>query len=166
MRVCCSKVDWVADPKGGYYSDYNLHVIVNHADLTGITDYREAAFNRLDNEFATKKTLEHPALVIVHDFDDVNGKLRVADRSASTSFVTALSSAKPPGTTSNQLTRCLPMRPCRRRRKPSKSGPEDQNAAASAATRFSFRATRWPCAFDRLRRGRRAPILVALLLSC
>lgn len=68
--------DWVADPKGGYYSDYDLLVIVNQADLTDVTDYWEVAFNRLDHEFAIKKTLEHPAQVIVHDFDDVNGQLR------------------------------------------------------------------------------------------
>lgn len=68
--------DWVADPKGGYYSDYDLLVIVNHADLTDVTDYWEVAFNYLDHEFAIKKTLEHPAQVIVHDFDDVNGQLR------------------------------------------------------------------------------------------
>ena len=31
--------DWVADPKGGYYSDYDILVVVNDERLTDPVDY-------------------------------------------------------------------------------------------------------------------------------
>lgn len=31
--------DWVSDPKGGYFSDYDLLVVVNHDELTDVLEY-------------------------------------------------------------------------------------------------------------------------------
>ena len=39
--------DWVEDPVGRYFSDYDLLVVVNHDDLTDIAEFWEATENRL-----------------------------------------------------------------------------------------------------------------------
>lgn len=39
--------DWVADPVGGYFSDYDLLVVVNHDELADVTEYWRQADDHL-----------------------------------------------------------------------------------------------------------------------
>jgi predicted nucleotidyltransferase/HEPN domain-containing protein len=68
--------DWVNDPVGGYISDYDLLVIVNHEKLTDTQDYWAKADDHLLREYAVTHRLTAPANFIVHSIDDVNAQLR------------------------------------------------------------------------------------------
>ena len=65
--------DWVHDPVGRYFSDFDLLVVVNHEDLTDI-DFWTQAHARLSEQamLGTSRTLTE---LIVHSLDDVNWKL-------------------------------------------------------------------------------------------
>jgi predicted nucleotidyltransferase len=67
---------WVSDPVGGYVSDYDLLVVVNHERLTDVVDYWAKADEHLMREQTIAKTLTAPVNFIVHSLDDVNGQLR------------------------------------------------------------------------------------------
>ena len=69
--------DWVADPVGGYFSDYDLLVVVDHEDLTDVVEYWAKADERLLQEVTITKRVSAPANFIVHSLDDVNEKLRL-----------------------------------------------------------------------------------------
>lgn len=69
--------DWVADPVGGYFSDYDLLVVVDHQDLTDVQDYWAKADERLTREVTITKRLTAPVNFIVHSLSDVNKKLRL-----------------------------------------------------------------------------------------
>ena len=69
--------DWVADPIGGYISDYDLLVVVNDDKLTDITDYWSKAEDHLLREYGISHRLTAPASFIVHSLNDVNQQLRV-----------------------------------------------------------------------------------------
>lgn len=69
--------DWVADPVGGYYSDYDLLVVVDHEDLTDIVEYWAKADERLLQEVTITKHISAPVNFIVHSLADVNEKLRL-----------------------------------------------------------------------------------------
>lgn len=64
--------DWVDEPENGYQSDFDLLVVVNHADLTDIAHYWYVAEDRIlrDAEIA------RPVNIIVHSLDEVNQSLR------------------------------------------------------------------------------------------
>lgn len=66
--------DWVHDPVGRYYSDFDLLVVVDHEDLTDL-EFWEAANDRLLAEISTGSQLRTPVTFIVHSLDDVNQKL-------------------------------------------------------------------------------------------
>ncbi|HLY91358.1 MAG TPA: nucleotidyltransferase domain-containing protein, partial [Acetobacteraceae bacterium] len=66
--------DWVADPVGGYHSDYDILVVVNDERLTDF-DYWSAAEDRLMREVTIAKTLTAPTNFIVHSLTDVNTQL-------------------------------------------------------------------------------------------
>jgi predicted nucleotidyltransferase/HEPN domain-containing protein len=68
--------DWVDDPIGGYASDYDLLVVVNHEKLTDVQDYWAKADDHLMRELAIAKTLTAPVNFIVHSLTDVNKQLR------------------------------------------------------------------------------------------
>lgn len=68
--------DWVNDPVGGYISDYDLLVIVNHEKLTDTQDYWAKADDHLLREYAVTHRLTAPANFIVHSIDDMNAQLR------------------------------------------------------------------------------------------
>jgi predicted nucleotidyltransferase len=68
--------NWVNDPVGGYISDYDLLVIVNHEKLTDTIDYWAKADDHLLREYAVTHRLTAPANFIVHTLDDVNDQLR------------------------------------------------------------------------------------------
>lgn len=68
--------DWVNDPVGGYISDYDLLVIVNHDKLTDTQDYWAKADDHLLREYAVTHRLTAPANFVVHSITDVNDQLR------------------------------------------------------------------------------------------
>ena len=67
--------DWVADPVGGYYSDYDILIVVNDERLTDTLDYWAKAGDHLLREYSIAKRLSAPANFIVHSLKDVNDKL-------------------------------------------------------------------------------------------
>lgn len=69
--------DWVEDPVGRYFSDYDLLVVVNHDDLTDIAEFWEATENRLLADLSAGTVLRTPVSLIYHSLDDVNEKLRL-----------------------------------------------------------------------------------------
>ncbi len=69
--------DWVEDPVGRYFSDYDLLVVVNHDDLTDIAEFWEATENRLLADLSAGTELRTPVSLIYHSLEDVNDKLRL-----------------------------------------------------------------------------------------
>lgn len=67
---------WVSDPLGGYFSDYDLLVIVNDPKLTDVVEYWGKADERLTRDYLTLGRLSAPVSFIVHDLGDVNDQLR------------------------------------------------------------------------------------------
>ena len=67
--------DWVADPKGGYYSDYDILVVVNDERLTDPVDYWYKAEDRFLRDYGVTKKLSAPVGLIVHSLTDVNQQL-------------------------------------------------------------------------------------------
>jgi predicted nucleotidyltransferase/HEPN domain-containing protein len=68
--------DWVDDPVGGYKSDYDLLVVVNHDELTDLAEYWGPADEHLLREYQIAKRLTAPANFIVHSLTDVNKQLK------------------------------------------------------------------------------------------
>lgn len=67
--------DWVDDPVGGYKSDYDLLIVVNHDDFADVTDYWMDAEAHLEQAFDIAHTLTAPAQFIVQSLADVNRQL-------------------------------------------------------------------------------------------
>lgn len=67
--------DWVDDPVGGYKSDYDLLIVVNHDDFADVTDYWMDAEAHLEQAFDIAHTLTAPAHFLVHSLADVNRQL-------------------------------------------------------------------------------------------
>jgi len=65
--------DWVDDPVGRYFSDFDLLIVVDHDDLIDI-DFWEEAEGRLLDELSSG-LMRTPVSLIVHTLDDVNWKL-------------------------------------------------------------------------------------------
>jgi len=68
--------DWVSDPKGGYFSDYDLLVVVNHDELADVVDYWTKAEDHLIREQNVAHRIGTPVSFIVHSLADVNKQLR------------------------------------------------------------------------------------------
>lgn len=68
--------DWVEDPKGGYFSDYDILVVVNDERLTDTLDYWAKADDHLMREATIAKTISAPVNFIVHSLADVNEQLQ------------------------------------------------------------------------------------------
>lgn len=68
---------WVEDPEGGYVSDYDILVVVNHEELTEIQEYWIKAEDRLVREYAIGHKLTAPVNFIVHSLADVNKRLKL-----------------------------------------------------------------------------------------
>jgi predicted nucleotidyltransferase/HEPN domain-containing protein len=68
--------DWVNDPVGGYVSDYDLLVVVNHDRLTDTLEYWAKADDHLLREYSVGHRLTAPANFIVHSIADVNTQLQ------------------------------------------------------------------------------------------
>ena len=65
--------DWVHDPVGRYFSDFDILVVVDHGDLTDF-EFWEDVEKRLMAELSTG-TMRTPVSLIVHSLDDFNWKL-------------------------------------------------------------------------------------------
>jgi predicted nucleotidyltransferase/HEPN domain-containing protein len=69
--------DWVDDPAGRYFSDFDLLVVVSHEDLTDVPEFWTKTEDRLLAELSEGKELRTPVSLIYHSLDDVNEKLRL-----------------------------------------------------------------------------------------
>ena len=69
--------DWVEDPVGRYFSDYDLLVVVDHDDLTDVPEFWNATEDRLLAALSEGTRLRTPVSLIYHSLDDVNEKLRL-----------------------------------------------------------------------------------------
>lgn len=69
--------DWVEDPVGRYFSDYDLLIVVDREDLTDVPEFWARTEERLLDELASGSNLRTPVSLIYHSLDDVNEKLRL-----------------------------------------------------------------------------------------
>jgi len=67
--------DWVEDPVGRYFSDYDLLVVVDHERLTDGLEFWEGAEQQLLSELSAGVRLRTPVNFIVHTLEDVNHQL-------------------------------------------------------------------------------------------
>ena len=63
--------DWVHDPVGRYFSDFDLLVVVDHEDLTD----GEFWFDATNRTMPGEGEIRTPVSIIVHSLDDVNAQL-------------------------------------------------------------------------------------------
>lgn len=68
--------DWVEDPVGGYFSDYDILIVVSDERLTDTVEYWHRADERLMRDYAITRRLSAPVSFIVHSMTDVNAQLR------------------------------------------------------------------------------------------
>jgi predicted nucleotidyltransferase/HEPN domain-containing protein len=68
--------DWVDDPVGGYASDYDLLVVVNHDELADPVEYWSSAEETLARELTVTRSLRTPVSFIVHGLADLNRQLK------------------------------------------------------------------------------------------
>ena len=64
--------DWVDEPENGYQSDFDLLIVVSHADLTEIADYWYVA----EDKILRDEAIGRPVNIIVHSIDEVNQALK------------------------------------------------------------------------------------------
>lgn len=69
--------DWVEDPVGRYFSDFDLLVVVNCDELTDVPEFWAKTEERLLDELSSGKNLRTPVSIIYHSLEDVNDKLRL-----------------------------------------------------------------------------------------
>lgn len=67
--------DWVEDPVGGYYSDYDILVVVSDDRLTDPAEYWAKADDHFVREVTISKRISAPVAFIVHSLADVNDQL-------------------------------------------------------------------------------------------
>jgi predicted nucleotidyltransferase/HEPN domain-containing protein len=67
--------DWVEDPIGRYFSDYDLLIIVDDDDLAETTEFWDTAEARILKELSAGQRLRTPVNFIVHSLQDVNHQL-------------------------------------------------------------------------------------------
>lgn len=66
-----ARSDWVDEPENGYQSDFDILIIVSHADLTDIADHWYLAEDKILRDPEVGRTLN----IIVHTLDEVNRAL-------------------------------------------------------------------------------------------
>lgn len=69
--------DWVEDPKGRYFSDFDILVVVNHDDLADLEEFWDGPDQTFLREYASGERLRTQPNFVVHSLDDVNEKLRL-----------------------------------------------------------------------------------------
>jgi predicted nucleotidyltransferase/HEPN domain-containing protein len=67
--------DWVEDPVGRYFSDFDILVVVDHEDLADVGEFWLPTEDRLIAEAGA--ALRTPVSIIYHSLDDVNEQLRL-----------------------------------------------------------------------------------------
>ncbi|WP_295191126.1 HEPN domain-containing protein [uncultured Brevundimonas sp.] len=67
--------DWVEDPVGRYFSDFDLLVVVSDEKLTDMLEFWEGAERRLRADLASGANLRTPTDLIIHSLEDVNFQL-------------------------------------------------------------------------------------------
>ena len=67
--------DWVEDPVGRYFSDYDLLVVVAKEKFTDVLEVWEGAERRLLSALSGGRELRTPVNFIVHTLEDVNAQL-------------------------------------------------------------------------------------------
>ncbi len=67
--------DWVEDPVGRYFSDFDLLVVVSDEKLTDVLEFWEDTEKHLRADLASGASLRTPADLIIHSLDDVNDQL-------------------------------------------------------------------------------------------
>ena len=67
--------DWVEDPVGGYFSDYDILVVVNDERLTDVVEYWAKADDALTRAVTIDHAIGAPVNFIVHTLQDVNDQL-------------------------------------------------------------------------------------------
>ena len=67
-----SRDDWVDEPANGYQSDFDLLIIVSHADLTEIAEYWYVAEDKIGRDAGVGR----PVNIIVHTLEEVNQALK------------------------------------------------------------------------------------------
>ncbi|BBC74032.1 nucleotidyltransferase [Altererythrobacter sp. B11] len=68
--------DWVEDTVGGYYSDYDILVVVSDERLTDVQEFWAKADEHLLREVTIAKRISAPVNFIVHSLADVNTQLK------------------------------------------------------------------------------------------
>ncbi|MDG5487687.1 nucleotidyltransferase and HEPN domain-containing protein [Sphingomonas sp. BGYR3] len=68
--------DWVEDPVGGYFSDYDILVVVSDERLTDTLEFWAKADEHLTREVTIAKRISAPVNFIVHSLADVNDQLQ------------------------------------------------------------------------------------------
>jgi predicted nucleotidyltransferase len=69
--------DWVEDPVGRYFSDYDLLVVVDRDELTDVPEFWARTEERLLEELSAGTHLRTPVSLVYHSLDDVDEKLRL-----------------------------------------------------------------------------------------
>ncbi len=69
--------DWVEDPKGRYFSDYDILVVVNHDAMTDLEEFWDAPDKTFLREYASGERLRTQPNFVVHSLNDVNEQLRL-----------------------------------------------------------------------------------------
>ena len=67
--------DWVEDPVGRYFSDYDLLVVVDHEDLTDASEFWVGVEEELLSALAEGTRLRTPVSLVYHSLSDVNEQL-------------------------------------------------------------------------------------------
>ena len=68
--------DWVEDPVGGYFSDYDILVVVSDERLTDTLEFWAKADEHLTREVTIAKRISAPVNFIVHSLREVNEQLQ------------------------------------------------------------------------------------------
>lgn len=68
--------DWVADPQGGYFSDFDILVVVNNDELTDMGEYWQGAEDHLLRDLEAGGPVRTSVNLIVHTLADVNARLK------------------------------------------------------------------------------------------
>jgi len=68
--------DWIEDPVGGYFSDYDILVVVSDERLTDTLEFWAKADEHLTREVTIARRISAPVNFIVHSLKDVNEQLQ------------------------------------------------------------------------------------------
>jgi predicted nucleotidyltransferase/HEPN domain-containing protein len=69
--------DWIEDPAGRYFSDFDILAVVDRPELTDWAEYWERIDRRLIDAASAGERLRTPHSLIVHTLDDVSAQLRL-----------------------------------------------------------------------------------------